>query len=477
LASPEGPALLWDLDARTGRSWDQLLAARDGFLWLVTAAGKIFRLAGDELTVMGAYEGPLNPDALCLFGDRRGTIWAGTHGGLVRFADGVSTTFTAADGLVDGRVLSLFEDREGSLWIGTYNGLNRFKRSRFETLTAADGLSADSVYSAFESSDGNVWIASPTGVVRYSEGRPRAAPVAGRLAGRIQALLEDSRERLWVGTSEGLFHLDGDTWKRYDRSEDLARTAIHSLSESRSGEIWVGTSTRAIRLGQDGVATALELDGSPVADILEDRQGDLWFATGKHLFQRRATVLISYPPEDSRTYRIREIRQDPSGVLWLGTVDSGLLRFEDGRFTEFNTANGLYDDHVWHSAEDAQGVVWMCSDRGLFTAVRRELEELARGERTSISSVSYGLSDGLKNLECNGVGDPAGLRRADGKLWFMTAGGVVIVDPDHLDRNPVIPDVLIEKVEIDGITVLLKPVPLKPVPLKTPVGARQIEVR
>ena len=46
-----------------------------------------------------------------------------------------------------------------------------------------------------------------------------------------------------------------------------------------------------------------------------------------------------------------------------------------------------------------------------------------------VHCVAYGKSDGLPTLECKGGFQPAGCRGRDGRLWFPTVGGVVVVDP------------------------------------------------
>ena len=44
---------------------------------------------------------------------------------------------------------------------------------------------------------------------------------------------------------------------------------------------------------------------------------------------------------------------------------------------------------------------------------------------------------------------PAGARTADGRLWFATPDGVVVVDPQHLPHNNLIPRVIVEEVVVD----------------------------
>ncbi|MEW6210214.1 MAG: sensor histidine kinase [Acidobacteriota bacterium] len=74
------------------------------------------------------------------------------------------------------------------------------------------------------------------------------------------------------------------------------------------------------------------------------------------------------------------------------------------------------------------------------------LERFAEGKLGQITSISYGVRDGMRNAECNGGRQPAGLRARDGRLWFPTVDGVMVIDPKGVSFNPLPPPVLIESV-------------------------------
>ncbi len=80
---------------------------------------------------------------------------------------------------------------------------------------------------------------------------------------------------------------------------------------------------------------------------------------------------------------------------------------------------------------------------------KKELNDLAEGKRSSVSSVSYGTGDGMRVAECNGHGQPAGWKRRDGTLWFPTPRGVVRVDPKEILLNDKVPPVVIDEVAFD----------------------------
>ena len=146
---------------------------------------------------------------------------------------------------------------------------------------------------------------------------------------------------------------------------------------------------------------------------------------------------------------VRAIHQTADGTMWFGTYGGGLDRFRDGRFTHYTTRDGLFGNVVSRILEDERGNFWMTGNKGIFRVARQDLDDFADRKRSSITSVPYGVADGMVNSECNGGGQPAGWKRRDGTLWFPTARGVVRIDPAHVTSNTVAPPVAIERVLVD----------------------------
>src|SRR6185436_8585026 len=110
----------------------------------------------------------------------------------------------------------------------------------------------------------------------------------------------------------------------------------------------------------------------------------------------------------------------------------------------------LYDDTVFQVLEDDRGDLFMSCNKGIFRAARKELNAFADGTAKSVGCVAYGTADGMRSAECNGGSQPAGWKTRDGRLWFPTIKGAVVIDPARIPRNDRPPAVLVEEVRIDG---------------------------
>jgi signal transduction histidine kinase len=83
------------------------------------------------------------------------------------------------------------------------------------------------------------------------------------------------------------------------------------------------------------------------------------------------------------------------------------------------------------------------------------LNEFAAGRLRRLTPVAYTTADGMKSNECTGEAQPAGWKTRDGRLWFPTVKGVVVIDPGRLAVNPLPPPVVIEQVLVSQEPVAL----------------------
>ncbi|MGH9841532.1 MAG: ligand-binding sensor domain-containing protein [Blastocatellia bacterium] len=433
-----------------------LYETRNGDLWGKQGLQALFRISNGAIIRYTEKDGlPANIENFwAILEDRHGNLWFGTNkAGLLRYKDGRFTVYTTANGLSSNDIRSIFEDREGTLWIGANErGLNRLTQQFITTLSTEDGLIGDNLYPIYEDRAGQIWLGTFSGLSRFSAGRFTNYNRANGLSYiGVQAIASDRAGRLWIGTLGGLFSFaDG----RFTlRSDLMPQMAVQVIQEDGAGNIWVGTERGLLRFKDDNKTFYTTRDGLPGNDvkaILEDRQGALWIGTYGGLAQFKDGRFVAYTTKDGlASDRVRALYQDSDGVLWIGTYDGGLSRFKDGRFTNYTMENGLFNNGVFQILEDRRGNFWISCNRGVYRAGKQQLNDFAAGKIPAINCIAYGLQDGLLNTECNGGRQPAGMKARDGKLWFPTQKGAIIIDPEAVPFNPQPPPVLIEKVTID----------------------------
>ncbi|MGI9174133.1 MAG: two-component regulator propeller domain-containing protein [Rhodothermales bacterium] len=496
-----------------------LLESRDSTLWVGSSDG-LTRLSQGHATTYTTQDGlPANFVRTLALGPR-GRLWVGTYGsGLCRYDAEAFTCYGTADGLPDLFVNALWVDRAGTLWVGTDTGVSRWDGSRFVP-GSTDTLFQPDVKALLGDAAGTLWLGTGSGLYRMQDGRPEPVLWEGEPLGAGRVLLQDGPDVLWIGTeANGLFrYRDGafqhiqvgellshgdvrallrdredilwvgtnggglDGLKRarvhtYAAEEGLPSDVVFALHTDRRGQVWIGGQGLG-RWTKDGFTTFTDEDGLAIGLIVtmaEAPSGTLWFGSdigGLSRFENGPFTTFT-TADGLPTDAIRALHVDASGALWIGTRGGGLSRFEDGRFTTISTRQGLPDNIIFRILEDDRGYLWMNTGRrGLFRVPKTELEAAMRGEIERVTPLVLGPSDGLRSPEGVGGFHPAGWKARDGRLWFPTHQGGVVVDPDHVETASVPPPVHIERVLVDD-----DPVPISDGTLTLSPEADRVEIQ
>lgn len=454
--------LLLQTNALPGKL-DYLLASPRGGFWEF-ANDRIYRVPTNALASLVQftpnYPWGTNSRIMTAIEDHTGHLVVGTYnGGVYRFqADGQAH---AIEGLSQNTALSLCEDREANLWVGTDGGgLNRVKANPFMSLPAGRDWVVQSTYA---DTNGGIWLGFNGGGAAYAigDGWKDYGPAEGlygssengRGKPNFSAVIVDRQQQVWVGTRDnGLYEfVDGNFQPA--RDPRLAGRNISALFEDRAGNLWIGTDAgldcwtgREWRwLNQQS-----GLSADRITALAEDRDGNLWIGTERHGLNRwRDGKISQYRQTDGLpSDNITSLCVDNDNVLWVGT-GNGLGRFAFGRWTSFTTKDGLASDSICYLIEDEQEHLWIGSNLGLMRLAKKSLTNQAFGKTTAIVCRIYGPRDGLPTSECTQGSQPAAHRTRDGRLWFPTIRGLVMVNPADLVPNTNAPLVAVESILLD----------------------------
>jgi diguanylate cyclase (GGDEF)-like protein len=347
-------------------------------------------------STLGARDGLPNSSVSGIAQDRRGFLWFGTQGGVVRY-DGYSfKTFESepfeADSLSHNQVQTLFLDGD-VLWIGTYAGLNRLDLLT-EKLT---------VFRHDRSDDGSL---------------------SNEL---IISIGKDSAGSLWVGTFKGLNRLDESTGKftRYLHSDadpaSIGADVVRDIHTDRNGALWVATSGGGLSRydpASDSFRTVRSRTGDPSSlpsdaamSIAEGADGSLWIGTWgggvSRLVDPEAMAFRTYKLDDNRVYFVNA--QIPGRIL-AGSWGGGLFEIDTGtgavaRRREGDGPGSIASDVVYSALLDEGGTLWVGTNGGGVSRAEQrgkryqaQFHDSERPESLSAGKVSAIAEDKLGRL-------------------------------------------------------------------------------
>jgi len=440
----------------------------DTLFWLATGRG-LLRLSGGaaggawRLRRFGAEAGLCTGNVLHVLQDRAGRVWAATAAGLSRApADGQRFACVAGSGSFDSGVASdLLEDREGSLWAVHDNGIaQHLPDERFAQFTTAQGLPNNEVHCVLKMTPGAYWVGTPNGVVVLQPAAPagrQVRPVAlpgPRHQQFVRCLFRDSRGDVWVGMSDvGAWRYRPATgqWTAFNRGPGLAGQSVASIAEDGRGRIWLLTRQAGLTVFDPATQAFQTFDArhglgtNALWKIVRARNGLLWVGTDDRGLVRLDPATDTFRPVPGQPARlsIGSISEDGAGNLWLGSIGSGLLRYDGRRLQSFGLQAGLQSNNPFFVQCDSLGHVWLGTNLGL------DCFDIRTGRARS-----YGLAEGFAGQETN---QNAVLADRGGQLWVGTINGLMHYNPALARPNRAAP-----RTFLTSLRVFLKDTALAP---------------
>lgn len=412
--------------------------------------------------------------------DRDGSLWIGSYGrGLWRLSrDGPASPF-APGGFDQPHIFDLHEDRQGNLWVATMNGVHRFRAGPFFPWGGPEGVSDATFVMAETPGGGPIWVGTEgNGVFELDASGPvsNLTVAEGLPSNAVSALMVQDDGTLWVGTfGGGAAVVAGEQVTRIDMDDGLASNHVFAIIERADGSIWMAADGGVSEF-RDGriVETLSRDDGLPdnlVRHMMEDSQGRLWLSTSGGLAMLNDGEVTSFSTRQGLAADlVSTTHEDGQGTLWIGSRNSGLAaRLKDGRIFQFRTGHGLPQQSVLAIVED-RGQLWLSGSGGLVRASLEDLNAVADGRADAVAAQLFDETDGLRSAQFVGGFQPAGLRAADGRLWFPTNRGLVSIDPSDIEPASEDLQIIIEQVRVDGAPIDIR----RPIELSS--RARSLEV-
>ncbi|MBI1769577.1 MAG: regulator [Bacteroidetes bacterium] len=312
--------------------------------------------------------------------------------------------------LVSQYIRSIFQDSKGNLWFGTIGeGVVRYDIKTLTYFSNPDGFNSKSVF----------------------------------------AINEDKNGNLWFGTDQGVYKYDGKTFRNYIQKDGLSHIDISrkSILVDKAGIIWVGTHGGVYQYdpsidSKGGQCFSLFplLPPINVAGIMEDKNGNIWFASSdKGVFRYDArlpalrTATGGGPNGQGKTivnFNEKEnlgenyaggIAQDKIGNMWF-TMKNGICKFDGKTFTEYTPNDGLGGTEFWGIIIEQSGIVWITA-RGSTTRFDPSVP-LPNPKAFTVFTSANGLTCCVQSMYQDKSGNMwwgtgQGLYRFDGKRFYQ----------------------------------------------------------
>ena len=353
-----------------------LLLDRTGMMWAGTATEGIQAFNPGAVNFRNIKNIPDDPSSLApgvvwgVYEDSEGSLWAGTDVGA---AGHFLTHFDATsrkvkryqhdpndpNTILPGSLRVFAEDGQGGFWVAGGVGLNlldrktgKVTRFRHERKEENRGRNAIFALEPVKGAEGQLWVGSVGGLDRFDTSKGTFTHIllaqdTSEFEPVVLSLWQAVDGALWLGTSNGLLHVDlsgkvtvASSYDPKDKTR-ISDNFIHSIVERQSepGILWLGltnggglnrfdTKTRVAThiTMNDGLAS------NTIYGILEDDEGTLWMSTngGISNYDPNTKEFRNYGLDDglmALEYDQNAYAKGASGVMYFGS-GLGVTAFE-----------------------------------------------------------------------------------------------------------------------------------------------------
>lgn len=433
LTTPSNPSVL------------ALLQDRQGFVWIGTQSGGLFRFDGYQATRYNF--DARNPRSVpnirvtALYQDRAGRIWVGTRSGLARYDPATDdfTRFAPPDG--PSRrfdIKAIISDGRHGMWLATWGGVQHFDPETgtfvqyYHHDKVATSLASDDVNALALDERGGLWASTwpagmdylPAGSKEFQHFKVDLPDAAGSKWNTVRALQFDRQQTLWIGTEAGVITWkDGAPWNERRRIES-PDSRINVFYVDQEDTMWAGTISAGLLRWNKGSTAPIHhvyrpndpysLPADNVRAVMVDRGGMLWagtFIDGIGVANLSSTGFERMIPYDVALNNrrpnnlLRGIDGAPGGRMWLaGTSGFSLFDPTNGDVVRLYRADpgkpgALQSDLVFSVYQQPGGPLWVGTANGLHRLDQIDgkfvLIDVGGGANASINSISPGAKDWL----------------------------------------------------------------------------------
>ena len=177
--------------------------------------------------------------------------------GLLQFGEGKFRP-AQGSGRLNPHILAIHQDRQGKMWVGTEGGLGCWDGESWRVYSTTNGLSMNAVQAIADDSRGNLWLGTPgAGINCLKDGRFTCfGKTNGLPSDTIGSLLVDADDVVWAGTSGGVARYENQNWTCFAAREGLATSNIGYLIQDGLGYLWIGSNVGLMRIRKEALNEA-----------------------------------------------------------------------------------------------------------------------------------------------------------------------------------------------------------------------------
>ena len=204
----------------------------------------------------------------------------------------------------------------------------------------------------------------------------------GLVNNETYAILQDSRNKIWVSTTGGISCFNGKTFKNYTTEDGLASNIVFSIFEDSKGRIWAGTLDNGISIIENGKITnpkGVDFDflGSATY-ILEGSDGTIYiiFVKGIVTYKNGKLEYLLKGTEENQTSGLQSADWHDDNTLYIASSNRGIFKM---------SINPLKIENIYNEKDGINNIcysVFVDGKKDVWVGAYGELYKISNGKLT-----------------------------------------------------------------------------------------------
>ena len=327
--------------------------------------------------------------------DKNGNMWFATYDGVNKYNGYEFTVYQHDDNdpktIANNIARIIKTDSEGRVWIGTRDGLSCYdeNKDQFYNYTFEKNGKQIQVNGIVEVSPNELLISTQNGLTWFdiAQSAFNDSILSPEMRQLTASVLYRKNDIIYIGTPAGEVFTYSIQGKKLEKFRPVIRTKrIQAILQQSSTRIWIGTEgaglllvnpkTQEIKTYRHSTSNPQSISSNYIRSLALDTQNHLWIGTLNDLsiYHENSDTFTSYSSSSMESgslsqRSVRSIFMDSQGGMWLGTYFGGLNYYHPicnrfGNLRHMPYKNSISDNVVSCIVEDQQHNLWIGTNDG-----------------------------------------------------------------------------------------------------------------
>jgi len=354
------------------RNLVEVMISKNGSIWITSAGDGVFTISPDQKTYkhLSKRNGLSSDLSIRSMEDPEGRIWITSYDTGVDIFDPSARKIKRLTNELTGRsksIQTIQKTKNGDIYLsGIHRGIDIFnvRNETHKYLDSVPELMHAETYEMLEDQQERMWITTDSsGIVLLNKSLDSISSIGIRDGLEEDAsfsLEKDSEQNMLVGTnSSGLiiFPAASRTAHHLAKKDGLIDNNVWAFLEDNENRLWLGTFSGVNIITPDKKIYQLQINDPLIKDervdaIIQTKSGTIAMCgreSGLTLIDETSHRLEKIGTEEGMPSKnLRVLYEDSQGLLWIGTLDNGLIVFNPKNLSirYINQLSGLSSNRV-----------------------------------------------------------------------------------------------------------------------------------